>query len=270
MHTQDRVRTLYDVLYEEGIVGVPDALPRGWAQDALDDFHAIYARQRRIPDGTVNRGRNRRYLAVHPESLRGFLDLATHPTITSLCATILGPDWQICEIGFDVPFPGATTQPWHRDFATPDETRHRRHLSSLAFNFTTIDVTPDMAPFEVAPGTHFTNGDDWRYGMFPVDQGQFDPLGVRRLPQRGDMSVRTGLTVHRGTANTTTVARPVLILGAVDGSVQTPGHDLEVTRRYYDALPAAVRDHLRVTRIVETLEPIRQRHTIEGLVMGDD
>jgi hypothetical protein len=40
-----------------------------------------------------------------------------------------------------------------------------------------------------------------------------------------------------------------------------------VTQDYYDALPAAVRDHL-VCRVADQLIPVTQKHDIEGLVMG--
>jgi hypothetical protein len=45
-------------------------------------------------------------------------------------------------------------------------------------------------------------------------------------------------------------------------------HSLSVTRRYWDQLPQRVRDHL-VCPIVDELTPITQKHTIEGLVMGE-
>ena len=45
-------------------------------------------------------------------------------------------------------------------------------------------------------------------------------------------------------------------------------HDMAVTQAFYDALPPVVKDHLRCP-IVDTLTPIVQKHTIEGLVMGD-
>ncbi len=267
MQNQDHVLALRT----DGIVGVPGAMSSEWARQTLEDFNAIYAIQSSFEGGTVSRGRNRRYLAVHPERLRGFVELATHPVITTICAEMLGPDWQLCEVGFDVPFPGSLNQPWHRDFPMPAETRKRRDFSSLAFNLSTVDVTPEMGPFEVVLGTQYDSGDDWAHGMFPTGNKRYDALGVQRLPKAGDMSLRTGLTLHRGTANKSLTPRPVLILGAVAWHVDTAGeHDLMLTRRYYDGLPPAVRDHLRVTRIVEELEPLVQRHTIEGLVMGDE
>jgi hypothetical protein len=44
-------------------------------------------------------------------------------------------------------------------------------------------------------------------------------------------------------------------------------HDLQVTRRYLETLPGFVREHL-TSRLVDELEPIYQKHQIEGLVMG--
>jgi hypothetical protein len=40
-----------------------------------------------------------------------------------------------------------------------------------------------------------------------------------------------------------------------------------VTGDYYEAFPESVREHL-VCRVVEKLEPVTQKHDIEGLVMG--
>ena len=103
------------------------------------------------------------------------------------------------------------------------------------------------------------------------DCGRFEALASRRYPRRGDVSARTGLTVHRGTENHSDRSRAVLILGVVSADVppeETEVHDLTVTPGYLAGLPPVVRDHLRC-RVVDRLEPIVQKHTIEGLVMGE-
>lgn len=84
----------------------------------------------------------------------------------------------------------------------------------------------------------------------------------------GDVSARSALTVHRGTANVSPIARPVFVLGvdAPDG-INGRRHDLQFTQAAYDALPEAARRHL-ACRIVDRLEPIVQAHTIAGLLMG--
>jgi hypothetical protein len=88
------------------------------------------------------------------------------------------------------------------------------------------------------------------------------------MDQMGDISARSALTIHRGTPNRSDQLRPVLVLGVdAPDARNAERHDLQVTRGYYDALPARVRDHL-TCRVVDRLEPIVQAHTIEGLVMG--
>jgi Phytanoyl-CoA dioxygenase (PhyH) len=116
----------------------------------------------------LGRGPRRYYMEIHPERLRGFREIATNPWLTGVCERVLGSDYQIIEVGFDVPLPGAFDQPWHRDFPTPRETTHEHRLTSLAFNMTTVDVTEYMGPFEIAPGTQWEPGGNFEHGMFPT------------------------------------------------------------------------------------------------------
>jgi len=106
--------------------------------------------------------------------------------------------------------------------------------------------------------------------MFPPEDiwPHFAERGVRKYPQMGDISCRSALTVHRGTAHPSPIARPDLVLGVdAPGAGHAALHDLMVTQDYYDALPQSVRYHL-VCRGVDTLVPVTQKHDIEGLVMG--
>jgi hypothetical protein len=149
-------------------------------------------------------------------------------------------------------------------------TWREQRITSLAFNLTGVDVTPDMGPFEVAPGTQWEPGQDWKHGMFPPkdEWPRYAAVAQRKFPQRGDISCRTALTIHRGTAHASATPRPVMILGVVSGDVANPEeHDLELTREFYESLDSELRERL-LCRVVEKLEPITQRHDIEGLVMG--
>jgi Phytanoyl-CoA dioxygenase (PhyH) len=266
------IGALYAALYRDGVVGMPGAFPVSWADELREDFARAFAAARSYPQGTISRGPNRYYFAVPPERIRGFVDLVTHPLVTALSEAVCGSDYRFVELAFDVPLPGAVDQPWHRDFRMPPVTRQQRRLNSLAFNATTVDVSADMAPFEIAPGTHWDLGDDFAHGMFPPASAsrRYDVLGSRRYPRRGDLSARTGLTVHRGTANLSPHIRAVLILGVVGADVDPRDievHDIVVTRAYYDGLPESVRSHLRCT-VVDELRPLIQKHDIEGLMMG--
>jgi hypothetical protein len=267
---QTQVARLRDAVYQDGIAGVPGALPRVWGEQLLEDFHVLFAEARSRPDGTVNRGTNRFYFTVHPERLRGFVDLVTHPVVTALSAEVLGPDWRIVEVAFDVPLPASRYQPWHRDFPMPAETRDGRRLTSLAFNLTAVDVTPEMGPFEIAPGTQWDDGSQFDHEMFPTtaQAERYDGLRQPRMPRLGDLSVRSGLTIHRGTPNRSDVARPVLILGVIGPEVDPGPHGLQLSTGFAASLPGDLLSRLHA-EVVPELTPLVQSHTIEGLVMGD-
>ncbi|MET7906542.1 phytanoyl-CoA dioxygenase family protein [Streptomyces sp. NPDC005355] len=260
-----------EALYTDGITARKGAFTPEWADRIREDIDKAFAEALTRPDGAVGRGPNRYYVEIHPEQLRGFVELVDHPWVRSLCTAVLGPDYRMVELGFDVPLEGAVNQPWHRDFPSPEETRRERRLTSLAFNVTGVDTEEDMGPFEIAPGTQWDDSPEFEHGMFPPKShyGRYEERAVRKYPQRGDLSCRTALTIHRGTRNESAKSRPVLVLG-IDGPEANNGdrHDTAVTRAFWDSLPERVRKHLDCP-VVDALVPITQKHTIEGLVMGD-
>ncbi len=255
-------------LYGDGIIACPGAFARDWVRKLGQDIDALFAEARSQPGGALERGPNRFYVEIHPERLAGFADIIAHPWVHAVCAAVLGPHYQVVEAGFDIPGPGAQKQPWHRDFAAPPETLVGRRLNSLAFNITTVDVREDMGPLEIAPGTQW---DDWAGDpMFPPPPAweRYELRRVRKLPQMGDISARSALTVHRGTANVSQQARPVFVLGVdAPDARNAERHDLQLTRPYFDSLPPVLRSRLKC-RVVEQLEPLFQAHTIAGLLMG--
>lgn len=261
-----------DILRTDGIVGKKGAFSREWAENMREDMMTAFWSAIQRPGGAVGRGPRRWYVEIHPEEFGGFVDLVTHPWVVAMSENALGKDYQIVEIGFDVPFQGAKYQPWHRDFPSPRETYEARRITSLAFNLTGVDVTEDMGPFEVAPGTQYEDGRAWKHEMFPSREiwPMFQERAVRKYPQLGDISCRSALTVHRGTEHASPIARPVLVLGVdAPGAGHAELHDLMVTQNYFDGLPLTVREHL-VCRVVDKLVPVTQKHDIEGLVMGAD
>ncbi len=257
-------------LYTDGIIACKGAFSREWAAAMYEDIMTVFDEAIKREGGAVGRGPHRYYVEMHPEELRGFVDLVSHPWVTTVCETVLGPDYEIVEIGFDIPFEGAQNQPWHRDFPSPRQTYEQRRLTSLAFNLTAVDTTPEMGPFNIALGTQYESGLEFEHGMFPAESEwpRYEQLGVLKMPQMGDISARSALTIHRGTANKSSLARPVLVLGVdAPGAGHSELHDMMVTRAFHASLPAEVRQHLHA-RVVDELVPIVQKHTIEGLVMG--
>jgi hypothetical protein len=254
----------------DGITALNSAFSREWAERMREDMMEAFWPAIQRPGGAIGRGPRRWYVEIHPQQLSGFVELATHPWVTGVCEAVLGPDYQLVEIGFDVPFQGAKFQPWHRDFASPADTYEGRRITSLAFNLSGVDVTEDMGPFEIAPGTQYDDGRAWQHEMFPPEElwPGYAARGVKKYPRMGDISARSALTIHRGTAHASPIARPVLVLGAdAPGAGHAALHDLMVTQDYYDALPGSLRRHL-LCRVVDKLVPVTQKHQIEGLVMG--
>jgi len=255
-------------LYGDGIIGLKGAFDRAWVVRMREDIDTLFEQARRIPGGALPRGPERYYVEVHPERVRGFIDMSTHPWLVAVCEAVLGPDYRIVELGFDIPFPGAADQPWHRDFPSPEATLRGRRLNSLAFNLTAVDTVHEMGPLEIALGTQWDDLSLYPRGMFPPRElwPRYEERKVERIPKMGDISARSALTIHRGTANRSSEARPVLVIG-VDAPDATNAnhHDLQITQAYAQGLPARVRDHLTF-RLVDELEPVVQHHVIEGLL----
>jgi ectoine hydroxylase-related dioxygenase (phytanoyl-CoA dioxygenase family) len=217
--------------------------------------------------------------------LRGFIALVTNPAIIGLSREMLGDDYEIVELGADIPLPGAPEQPPHRDFPMPEPTRLHKRLTSLAFNASSVDVTPEMGPFNIAPGTHFDDGSDFVQGMFPVGEKkeEYNQRMVPRLAKRGSISARSGLTLHKGSKNNSRI-RQVLILGVVSqedrahsATTQELASDyiapsLKMSQEFYASLDDTLRKHLRCEIVADTaanLPPLKTPHSIEGLVMGN-
>lgn len=255
-------------LYGDGIIALPGAFTPDFADRMREDIEQLFEEAKQVSGGALPRGPQRFYVEVQPERIGGFVEIVTHPWFVAVCEAVLGPDYRIVEVGFDIPFPGAADQPWHRDFAVPEATTKGRRLNSLAFNLTAVDTVEEMGPLEIAPGTQWDQFEGCPRGMFPPQDRwpRYAERAVQKLPQRGDISARSALTVHRGTANRSAEARPVLVVGVdAPDATNAAHHDLQVTYSYARTLPPGLLDHM-TCRLVDALEPIVQHHVIEGLL----
>src|SRR5687767_5243325 len=204
-----RVAQDYDVaaimggLYGDGIIALQGAFSPEWADAMYEDIMTLFEEAKAVPGGALPRGPQCWYVEVQPERVRGLVDIATHPWFVAVCEAVLGPQYKIVEIGFDIPFPGAADQPWHRDFPSPEATLTGRRLNSLAFNLPAIDCTLEHGAFEIALGTQWDDITGAKDDMFPPQEmwDRYAKRSVQKLPQRGDISARSALTIHRGTAN---------------------------------------------------------------------
>lgn len=282
---QADVAALAESIYRDGIVGLADLLPPEWADQLDEDLKKEFMAALSHGGGTAPRGWNRFYFEPYPERLRGFLQLVTHPVITALSFRMFGDEYKVVELGCDVPLPGAINQPWHRDFPMPQATREGR-LTSIAINASSVDVTPDMGPFQIVPGTHFEPGDDFDGGMFPDESkyAEYEKRMESRLGRRGSVSVRSGLAVHRGSRSSNrSRMRPVAIVGivspedrAVRKRISNPEDNeiprLKVSQQFIEGLSEDIRRHLSYEVVADTEENLPAHfthHTFEGLKMSE-
>jgi hypothetical protein len=179
------------------------------------------------------------YIELHPQAIGGFVELVTIPGWSQYARRFLGRNsksWRSDSIGHSRA--RKTSRGTAISLAAWEWSRPLHHV--LAFNIIGVHITPDM-------GTHWDDGRSWKAEMFPDSslRPRHHERAVRKYPATVDISCRSALTVHRGTAHPSPVARPVLVLG-----VGTPGtghsalHDMMVTTRFYDRLPEFVRKHL--------------------------
>jgi hypothetical protein len=274
-------------LYEHGVISLPEILPVQWADELDEDVGLQFIAALKVEggEGVAFRGWSRFYIELYPERLRGFIDLVSNPAVVQFSSEVLGDSYEIVELGADIPLPGAPDQPPHRDFPLPEPTRLHRRLTSLCFNASTVDVTPSMGPFHIAPGTHFDDGTGFVKDMFPVGEKKesYNQRMVPRLARRGSVSARSGLTIHKGSTNNDRM-RPVIILGVV--SPEDRAHSanlldrpenyspptLKMSQAFYDSLDDSVKRHLSCEIVADTAEnlpPLKTPHSIEGLVMGN-
>src|SRR4051794_15558442 len=126
-------------LYRDGVTALAGALSRQWAEQMREDMMTAFWDAIQRPGGAVGRGPRRWYVEVHPQQISGFVDVMTHPWVTGLCEAVLGPRYEIVEIGFDMPVQGAQFHPCHPDFLPPAEPSGARRLPSLPSNRTAVD-----------------------------------------------------------------------------------------------------------------------------------
>ena len=262
-----------DALMTDGIIGRKGAFSAEFVQRMREDVEAAFDEARSREGGAVGRGPNRYYVEIHPEQLRGFVELVGPPVGPRRLRGGARPRLPDRRGGLRRAVP-------RRDEPAvapglPDagrETRDEHRLTSLAFNLTLVDTEEDMGPFEIALGTQWDRGADFEHEMFPAkaQYGRYEERAVRKYPQVGDISARSALTIHRGTKQP--FAEVAAGAGARRGRARCRQRRAPRPRGDQGLLGRAARsgcgDHLACP-VVDELTPITQKHTIEGLVMGE-
>ena len=87
--------------------------------------------------GSLPRGPERFYVEVHPERIRGFIDIATHPWFLAVCEAVLGKDYRLSNLASI--FRSGRSRPAVASTSHPQGDDRRGRLNSLAFKLTTVD-----------------------------------------------------------------------------------------------------------------------------------
>src|SRR3712207_2516400 len=80
--SQYNISQIMGALYGDGITAHKGAFRREWAAQLHEDVMQLYQEALQRPGGAVGRGPKRHYVEIHPEDIRGFIELATHPWVT--------------------------------------------------------------------------------------------------------------------------------------------------------------------------------------------
>ena len=75
-------------LYGPGIIGLREAFSRDFVQALREDVDVLFDEARAIPGGAVPRGPQRWYVEIHPQRLRGFVELVRHPWVVAVSEAV--------------------------------------------------------------------------------------------------------------------------------------------------------------------------------------
>ena len=133
-----------------------------------------------------------------------FIDnVVLNPQVTGTVRSLLGKDFvlpnQLAVHRNKAPKIG---QRWHRDGNQP---RFSAELSQLQVMYVPQDVSPDMGPTEILPGSHFLFSDAWQMGHYGGIKGSYKSI----LPA-GSVYMHAYGIWHRGTESRGTGYRDML------------------------------------------------------------
>ena len=107
-------------LETDGIIGRKGAFTREWVAAVREDIDAAFEEARSREGGAVGRGPNRWYVEIHPEVLRGFVELVDHPWVRRSARRCSARTTRSSSSASTCRSRARSYQPWHRDFPMPD------------------------------------------------------------------------------------------------------------------------------------------------------
>lgn len=223
----------------DGLVILRDHLPL----DVLEAWRSAFApllADRIERQATAVRGDHRHYISLPFVGVFADERIFCDEDVLAIVERVAGEDPVMCQLATDTPLEGSTYQDVHRD--TPALFEHEAETPSfqLAVNFPLCDVTLENGPFETTFGTHRMDKDDamraYEHGDKPLS-----PITMRL----GDVMIRDVRALHRGTPNTTSVPRPMAVIGYSRRWYFRPEVRIDVPRDVYARLSTRAKRLLR-------------------------
>ena len=210
------------------------------------DLDRLYAERARIDGGLAPRGKARHYLTLPWVDPFADPEVFAHPAILGVLDRVFAQEYVMVQLGADVAEPGAQDQEIHRDYRPLFDDSFVTPLYALAVNFPLVEVTRDNGPFTMARGTHVLSRDE---GLRRIESGDapLEPF----FAQPGDVTIRTPLGLHLGTANVSDTPRPMVVMGYVMHWLHTANVELNVPRPFYESLPPKTQALLRCNVVDE-------------------
>jgi hypothetical protein len=132
------------------------------------------------------------------------------PFIPVFLNTSSWEDVQICHISLVLALPGSKEQSWHADGGHVD-LQHHQPCHCLNIFIPLLDLTSDLGPTELRPGTH-VHTRNLAPMMLAAKARKTLQAPVAPLLQLGDVLVFDYRILHRGLANVSQQNRPILVL----------------------------------------------------------
>jgi len=129
-----------------------------------------------------------------------------NPLIEMLVGKILGP-WRYSKLIVETPLKGSDYMTWHGDIVREDLSKYGgvKRTTQLKLQIPLVDMTEENGAIEMIPGSHrmhYVEGDE-------AIRKLENCYGVRIRMRRGDVFLRDGDLIHRGTPNRTDAPRPL-------------------------------------------------------------
>jgi hypothetical protein len=235
-------------LNRDGVCILRGALEPTLVDEWRQAFMALFQERQSRPGGLAPREQSRYYVTLPWVPPFADAEVCANPSVLGVLDRVFPQEYEMVQLGADVPVRGSDYQETHRDYRPLFTDQVVTPLYALAVNFALVDVTEEKGPLQHARGTHVLPRD------VALEKVRSAEIPLESFPmQRGDISIRTPLALHRGTPNRTDEPRPMVVMGYVMHWLHTPQVELDVPRDFYESLPERTRKMLRC-RLVDHLE----------------